>query len=201
MDTPVGEVASSTERKLHSRILRLFLLLLVSVIALTLLFLSSWLVGGEQARGLFQLSCFAVGVSCLVVAIVYLRVSFFVPLEHLTTWAMRRGHVDLSKGLPGTPDVSLHMVARRIAILNEEMRNMRDLLDDDEYNQTRVLAQKSRSLQVLYDVAASVNIFNDLDDLLTRFLHTLADVVKAQAASVRLLDPDGTRCGWLPALV
>jgi two-component system nitrate/nitrite sensor histidine kinase NarX len=56
---------------------------------------------------------------------------------------------------------------------------------------TETLAQKTRSLQVLYDVAASINLFNDLDDLLTRFLHTLIDVVRAKAAAVRLLDKDG----------
>jgi two-component system nitrate/nitrite sensor histidine kinase NarX len=64
-------------------------------------------------------------------------------------------------------------------------------MDREVSRHTETLAQKTRSLQVLYDVAASVNLFNDLDDLLTRFLHTLIDVVKAQAATVRLLDKDG----------
>ncbi len=52
------------------------------------------------------------------------------------------------------------------------------------------LAQKTRSLQILYDVAASVNTARDLDDLLTRFLYTLIELVDARAGVVRLLTPD-----------
>jgi len=57
--------------------------------------------------------------------------------------------------------------------------------------QTERIEQKTRSLKILYDVAASVNVSRDLDDLLTRFLHTLREVVDARAATVRLLDENG----------
>jgi len=52
---------------------------------------------------------------------------------------------------------------------------------------TEHVAQKTRSLRILYDVAASINVTRDLNDLLTRFLHTLTEVVGAHAAAVRLL--------------
>ena len=44
--------------------------------------------------------------------------------------------------------------------------------------------------QIIYDVAASINVSRDLDDLLTRFLHTLKEVVNARAAVVRLVTED-----------
>lgn len=56
---------------------------------------------------------------------------------------------------------------------------------------TEHIAQKTRSLSILYDVAASINVSRDLNDLLTRFLHTLTEVVGARAAAVRLLAGDG----------
>lgn len=56
--------------------------------------------------------------------------------------------------------------------------------------QTTHIQHKSRSLEILYDVAASINSSRDLDDLLTRFLHTLKEVVHARAATVRLLTDD-----------
>lgn len=110
------------------------------------------------------------------------------PMSHLSAWAERRRPLYIDSDIDIDPDFDA--VLKRISLLREELTNMRDLLDDDDYRQTQTLAQKSRSLQVLYDVAASINIFNDLDDLLTRFLHTLIDVVHARSATVRLLDRD-----------
>jgi two-component system nitrate/nitrite sensor histidine kinase NarX len=46
-------------------------------------------------------------------------------------------------------------------------------------------------LGILYDVAASINVSRNLNDLLTRFLHTLTEAVGARAAAVRLLSEDG----------
>ena len=56
--------------------------------------------------------------------------------------------------------------------------------------QTKHIERKTHSLEIIYDVAASINISRDLDDLLTRFLHTLKDVVNARAAVVRLITDD-----------
>ncbi|MDH5189644.1 MAG: GAF domain-containing protein [Gammaproteobacteria bacterium] len=57
--------------------------------------------------------------------------------------------------------------------------------------QTSNLAQKTRSLEVLYDVAARLNVSRDLNDLLERTLDTLMDIVSARAGSIRLLTPEG----------
>jgi two-component system nitrate/nitrite sensor histidine kinase NarX len=54
--------------------------------------------------------------------------------------------------------------------------------------QTERIEQKKRSLQVLYDVAASLNVSRDLSDLLVRFLHTMRDMVDAKAGTVRMLN-------------
>ncbi|KAG1694673.1 Cobyrinate a,c-diamide synthase [Nymphon striatum] len=56
--------------------------------------------------------------------------------------------------------------------------------------QARRIEQKKYYLGVLYDVSATINKSNNLEDLLQRFLHTLTNVVKAEAATVRLLDKD-----------
>ncbi len=64
-------------------------------------------------------------------------------------------------------------------------------LDESVKDHVEHIAMKSRTLEVLYDVAASINMATDLDDLLNRFLHTMKDVVSARAACVRLLDEQG----------
>lgn len=52
------------------------------------------------------------------------------------------------------------------------------------------IALKSHSLEILYDAAAGVTDFHGLDELLTRFLITLKNLVQAQAAMVRVLNDD-----------
>jgi two-component system nitrate/nitrite sensor histidine kinase NarX len=51
--------------------------------------------------------------------------------------------------------------------------------------------QKTQSLSILYDVAASINISSSLEDLLKRFLKTLTEVVQANAGAVRLMNAQG----------
>ncbi len=46
-------------------------------------------------------------------------------------------------------------------------------------------------LGVLYDVAASINVTHDVNEVLLRFLHTLTDIVGARAGAVRLVGADG----------
>ena len=46
-------------------------------------------------------------------------------------------------------------------------------------------------LGVLYDVAASINVTHDVNEVLLRFLHTLTDIIGARAGAVRLVGADG----------
>jgi two-component system nitrate/nitrite sensor histidine kinase NarX len=54
--------------------------------------------------------------------------------------------------------------------------------------QTEYIKQKRHYLSVLYEVASCINQSQNLEDLLQQFLYTLTGVVKAEAATVRLLD-------------
>ena len=54
--------------------------------------------------------------------------------------------------------------------------------------QTENIKQKKHYLSVLYEVASCINQSQNLEDLLQQFLYTLTGVVKAEAATVRLLD-------------
>ena len=64
-------------------------------------------------------------------------------------------------------------------------------VDDMVSQQTSILAQKTRSLEIMYDVAARLNVSRDLNDLLERSLETIMDIVSARAGSIRLLTPEG----------
>ncbi|MGF1546013.1 MAG: ATP-binding protein [Thiotrichales bacterium] len=45
-------------------------------------------------------------------------------------------------------------------------------------------------LEVLYDVAASINVTRDVNEVLMRFLHTLTEILDAKGGAVRLLGED-----------
>lgn len=56
--------------------------------------------------------------------------------------------------------------------------------------QAEYIAQQSKSLEILYDAAAGINVLHDLDELLSRFLGILQDLSGAKAGIVRL-EEDG----------
>jgi two-component system nitrate/nitrite sensor histidine kinase NarX len=76
--------------------------------------------------------------------------------------------------------------------LNEELSELYEDMDSRVSRHTTRLAQKTASLKILYDVAASINQAQNLEDLLLRFLRVLKEMVNGVAATVRLEQPDGT---------
>jgi two-component system nitrate/nitrite sensor histidine kinase NarX len=76
--------------------------------------------------------------------------------------------------------------------LNEELSELYEDMDSRVSRHTTRLAQKTTSLKILYDVAASVNQAQDLEALLLRYLRVLKEMVNGVAATVRLEQQDGT---------
>ncbi|MGB0712927.1 MAG: ATP-binding protein [Gammaproteobacteria bacterium] len=112
-------------------------------------------------------------------------------LRQIRQWAMRMHRGDLSARVP-VPEVGdCAELARDINRLGEEFMLLSYDMENQVNKQTERLEENTRQLQLLYDVAAGVNMANDLDDLLTCFLHTLMEVVHADAGTVRLLTEGG----------
>jgi len=75
--------------------------------------------------------------------------------------------------------------------LNEELSELYDDMDERVERQTRRLAQKTASLKILYEVAASLNHTEDLTQLLVRYLRTLKEMVNGRSATVYVREPGG----------
>ncbi|VAW95583.1 Nitrate/nitrite sensor protein [hydrothermal vent metagenome] len=120
-----------------------------------------------------------------------LQHQFLKPLLLLRDWTKKLHDGQLSARLPNIPNTDfsgLFIEINNIAI------NLQDLSEDMKTQvnkQTDFIKQKTQSLEIIYDVAASINAARDLDDLLTRFLSTLKNAVQARAAVVRLVSDDG----------
>ena len=106
-------------------------------------------------------------------------------------WIVRMMDGDLSARVSPVGQRGEGMFLQDINVLGDMISRMCKNVDQQTRVQMEQLAQKTRSLEILYDAAAGVNVLHDVNDLLTRFLHTLCDMVKARAGVVRLMMDDG----------
>lgn len=113
------------------------------------------------------------------------------PLVAVGDWAAQMHAGKLNANVDIAADGPHAQLARDLNDIGEEFRTLSWDMDARVSQQTERLVRKTRSLQLLYDVASAISQARDVDDLLTAFLHTLIEVVHAEAATVRLLSRDG----------
>ncbi len=79
-----------------------------------------------------------------------------------------------------------------IESISDELMDLYEDMDSRIARHTTRLAQKTASLKILYDVAATINQLEDLDELLIQFLRVLKEMVNGIAVSARLQQEDGS---------
>ncbi len=137
--------------------------------------------------GLFVVGGFAV----LIKVVWSVWRDYIEPLTYLRHWVLHMRGGDLSARIPTPQRSEFFELAQDLNSLGEMLQSLSRDTEQQLQHHTEYIAHKTRSLSLLYDVAASINISRDLNDLLTRFLHTLTEVVGARAAAVRLVTDDG----------
>ena len=112
------------------------------------------------------------------------------PVLDIEHWSqqMRSGHLDYKMEV--THHGELSVLSEDLNDLGTMMYHLAKDTEDQLQQHTKHTEQKTQSLSILYDVAASINISSSLDDLLKRFLRTLTEVIHANAGAVRLLNKD-----------
>ncbi len=110
----------------------------------------------------------------------------------LSRWAIRLRKGDLSARMPiSGKSCPSRKIREQINAITEDYHALSRVQQQRMNRQEKYIAQKKRHLSILYEVASCVNRADSLEDLLKRFLHTLTDVIKVEAATVRLLDREG----------
>jgi len=130
------------------------------------------------------------GASAIGLMLYRINHQLMLPLAHMRSWAMRMRGGNLSARIPVPGHGEFAELVKDINGLGMDLETLSRRMDDQVNKQTEQIEQKTRSLEILYDVAASINTSRNLDDLLHRFLSTLMEVVHARAATVRLLTDD-----------
>ncbi|MCW8908912.1 MAG: histidine kinase [Sedimenticola sp.] len=147
--------------------------------------------GAEGIAGLLFLVSALSSIGAFVVGVNRLRNHLLAPLVQL-----ERAVGDVCQGEPWTnllfEDAGvLGPLARDLDSLSSELIDLYEDMDNRVARQTRRLAQQTTGLKALYDVAASINQMDDMDELLMRFLRILKEMVHGVAAKVQITTPDG----------
>ncbi len=170
-----------------------FVPLLVLAISLSLLSgITFWLSLNEShtlLRVIISL-LFLVSVVSLITTYLLIRKNLLTPLAALNDWSNKISSGDLNFRVTEHGSTDFKNLAIQINHISDNLQTLSQDMHSQVEQQTKHIANKTRSLEIIYDVAASINVSRDLNDLLTRFLHTLKDVVKARAAVVRLVTDD-----------
>ena len=194
---PSTEPQSDKERRRHKRS-AVNSELFVPLAGLVLVLVSITLFGfaGQHWPSLaetllvLQVLAAASGLALIALTLQRIKSHLLQPLEQLRDWAQKMRSGNLSARVPQPRHGEFAALARDINNLGESLRSLTREMDDRVNQQTLRLQRKKRSLEILYDVAARSNAAQDLDELLTVFLHTLTEIVYAHAGTVRLLTDD-----------
>ena len=140
---------------------------------------------------LYLIPAFSIAsITLLIFLLKQVRYNFLSPLNNLREWSKEMLNDNHSARISIKSKGQFTNLFKGINVLSDRLETLTLDMQSQVKKQTKHIERKTHSLEVIYDVAASINISRDLDDLLTRFLITLKDVVHARAAVVRLLTDD-----------
>ncbi|MBL7002420.1 MAG: GAF domain-containing protein [Gammaproteobacteria bacterium] len=115
-------------------------------------------------------------------------INYIKPIHELETWSQKLRSGELNYKMPVPKYGELTSVSEDLNDLGTMLNHLAKDTDKQLQEHTQYTEQKTQSLTILYDIAASINTSNDLNDLLKRFLNTLTQILNAQAGAVRLLN-------------
>lgn len=129
----------------------------------------------------------------LLVIRLFLRLhrQLLAPLAHLRNWALRVRGGNLSARIPVPAQGEFVSLAHDMNSLADQLQTLAEDMSAQVRNQTARISRKTRSLEILYEVVASLNTSRNRDELLAYFLETLSELLDARAASVSLLGANG----------
>ncbi len=189
---PADDWAQAGSSRRHSALLLLmFVVLGLLALAAFAGFQLAMLAG--NSGGLLGALLVLLGLAAIIVALLMYQVRYhlLVPLAQLYAWALRMCDGDLAARIPTPQAGRFAKLTYHINRLSEALEKLANEMDDAVWAQTERLHHKNQSLETLYEVAATINTCDDLDELLERATKRLMSTVDATAAVIRLRDDDG----------
>jgi two-component system nitrate/nitrite sensor histidine kinase NarX len=189
-----GSTACNWLRSRFSHIMcnRLIISLLVIISLFLLLTLNSLisLLDATRPLSFIQLTLSASGLIWTIYLFSRASRNLVKPLKDLRDWTHRISEGDLSAHVTRPDQGQLRDLFEDINKLSDTFSELSRNMEEKVQEQTRYIAKKNVTLQILYDVASSVNTTQDIQDLLGRSLNAVKGIFDARAANIRLLDSE-----------
>ncbi len=165
------------------------LALAVVLIALAVTVLVGMLadIADRRAIAIAQSMLLCAGVGFLVQMLHRLNTRHLGPLADIRRWVSQLRAGDLSARMPTAAAGEFATLAADINHLAGQLQTLSQNMNDQVRAQTMRLSRKTRSLEILYEVVASLNTARSTKDLLAYFLETLTELLDAQGATVSVL--------------
>ena len=137
------------------------------------------------------LSGLGVAAALALVAMRKVRRDLHAPLSRLYAWALGMCTGDFSIRVPADGEGAYRKLAFHINRLSEALEGLANEMDDVVWRQTERLREKNASLELLYEVAASISRLDSIDEILRVSAHSMMATAEARGAMVCLRDAAG----------
>ena len=131
------------------------------------------------------------GIVALLTLLLRLRAYLLKPISQLRKWASRVHSGRYTTRIPEDIQGGFAQLAHDLNDLGDELRSLNLEMAARVRRDTQHLARKTRSLEILYDVASSLSKSRTLEETLENFLDTFVQLFDARAAMVRLVTENG----------
>lgn len=132
----------------------------------------------------------SLGLIFIALAFYLMWLTYVVPAKQLTHWTQMIRAGDLGAQFKHQPIGEYVNIYQEMQFIGEMLQSLSRDAEKQVQKHTSHIAQKTRSLSILYDVASSINMSRSVDALLSQFLHTLTELIDAQAATAYLVKND-----------
>ena len=137
------------------------------------------------------LAALAVAAAMAFVAMRRVRRDLHGPLSALYAWALGMCSGDFSIRVPARGKGAYPRLAFHVNRLSEALERLANEMDDVVGSQTERLREKNASLELLYEVAASINRLDSIDEILRVSAESMMEMIGARGAAVCLRDAAG----------
>ena len=136
---------------------------------------------------LFTLILASIGLLLIAAAFYFLWLTYVIPARQLKQWTQMIRAGDLGAKFTHKPIGEYVNIFQEMQFIGEMLQSLSRDAETQVQKHTAHIAQKTRSLSILYEVASSINMSRSVEALLSQFLHTLTELIDAQAATAYLV--------------
>ena len=127
------------------------------------------------------------GLVLIAMSFYLMWLTYVVPTRQLKHWTQMIRAGDLGAQFKHKPIGEYVNIYQEMQFIGEMLQSLSRDAEKQVQKHTAHIAQKTRSLSILYEVASSINMSRSVDALLSQFLHTLTELIDAQAATAYLV--------------